>query len=301
MESSSFPWLSHKEWAVQRWGEPLYRVPVDPGWGCPHKKPGEIGGCSFCAEDGGRARQTLGADSPAGQVAKGMAFARERYGEGKLELYIQAYTATFSSVDALKALIEPLLEANSFVSLSLGTRPDCLPPASLELLLEWNQHLDVWVELGLQTAQDATLLRINRQHSWAKSKEAVYKLQEAGLNCCAHLLFGLPGETSDEMFATVEEVVALPVQALKLHNLHVIEGSILGEQFKQQPFPVLSESAWLELVMQLIRRIPADLPLFRVFTDSEHRLAPKSEFSKGAFLHQLEGTMRERGWFQGEL
>ncbi len=295
------PWLSHKEWAIRKWGGPLYRVPVDPGWGCPHKKPGEMGGCTFCAEDGGRARQTLGVDSPAAQLERGVTFVRERYGEGKLELYIQAYTATFSSVDALKAMIEPLLGQQNFVSLSLGTRPDCLPPPTLELLREWNQQLEVWVELGLQTAQDATLLRMNRQHSWAKSKEAIFKLQDAGLQSCAHLLFGLPGESADDMFATVEEIVALPVQALKLHNLHVLEGSLLGEEFKRQPFPVLPESAWLELVMQLIRRIPAELPLFRVFTDSENRLAPKSEFSKGEFLHQLEVVMKKRGWFQGEL
>lgn len=295
------PWLSHKQWAIQKWGEPLYRVPVDPGWGCPHKKPGEIGGCTFCAEDGGRARQTLGAESPADQLQKGVKFVQERYGEGKLELYIQAYTATFSSVRALRSMIEPLLDQQDFVSLSLGTRPDCLPPATLELLKEWQQKREVWVELGLQSAQDLSLIRINRQHSWAKSKQAIDKLQEAGLHCCAHLIFGLPGETADDMFATVEEITALPVHALKLHNLHVLEGSVLGQQWQKQPFPVMHESAWLELVMQLIRRIPKELPLFRVFTDSENRLAPKSEFSKGEFLHQLAQTMTKRGWYQGEL
>lgn len=301
MDRFSQPWLSHKQWALEKWGKPLYRVPIDPGWGCPHKKPGEIGGCTFCAEDGGRARQTLGVGSPADQVEQGLRFVRERYGEGQLELYIQAYTATFASVDAFKALIEPLLTQADFVSLSLGTRPDCLPPAILELLKVWNKTREVWVELGLQTAQDPTLLRINRQHNWAKSKEAIFKLQDAGLKGCAHLLFGLPGESADDMFATVAEVVALPVQALKLHNLHVLEGSLLGEQYKKQPFSVLSESAWMELLMQLIRRIPANLPLFRVFTDSEKSLAPAPEFSKGEFLHQLEQKMTERGWFQGEL
>ncbi|WFB36483.1 TIGR01212 family radical SAM protein [Kiritimatiellota bacterium B12222] len=298
---ASLPWLSHKDWALAKWGVPLYRVPVDPGWGCPHKKPGNIGGCTFCAEDGGRARQTLRADLPAEQVGHGIRFVRQRYGKGLLELYIQAYTATFSSVEALKAMIEPLLAEHDFVSLSLGTRPDCLPPATIQLLQEWNQHLDVWVELGAQTAQEKTLLRINRQHTWAKSKEAVGKLQAAGLKSCMHLLFGLPGESSDDMFATLDEVTALPIQALKLHNLHIIDGSLLAEEWKNRPFPVLPESAWLELVMQLIRRIPAHLPLFRVFTDSENRLAPPSEFSKGEFIHQLETEMRKRAWFQGEL
>lgn len=295
------PWLSQKDWAVAKWGCPLYRVPVDPGWGCPHKKPGQMGGCTFCAEDGGRARQTLGAETPAEQVEKGIAFVRERYGEGALELYLQAYTATFASADALKALVEPLLEAHPFVSISLGTRPDCLPAPTIHLLHCWKTQLEVWVELGLQTARDSTLERINRRHNWAQSREAVMKLDRAGLNTCAHLLFGLPGESADDMFHTLDEVLSLPVKALKLHNLHILEGSLLGEDIKRQPFEVLSEAAWLELCMQLIRRIPAEMPLFRLFTDSENRLAPAPDFSKGEFLHQLEQRMGQRGWFQGEL
>ncbi len=220
-----------------------------------------------------------------------------------LELYIQAYTATYASVRALRELVEPLLDAGNFVSLSLGTRPDCLPPATLNLLQDWNQHIEVWVELGVQTAQDRTLETINRQHEWAHSQRAIERLSDAGLKSCAHLLFGLPGETADHMFETLDLVTHTRTDALKLHNLHVLKNSVMGESWNRHPFPVLSESDWLELAMQLLRRIPATLPIFRVFTDSdpENRLAPPSVFSKGRFLHELATSMQARGWVQGEL
>lgn len=288
---------------MERWGQPLYRVPIDPGWSCPHRERGLPGGCTFCAEDGGRARQTLGVETLQDQMHCGIHFVRERYGSGLLELYIQAYTATYASVRALRELVEPLLEAGNFVSLSLGTRPDCLPPATLKLLQEWNQGIEVWVELGVQTARDRTLESINRRHRWADSQQAIACLSDAGLKCCAHLLFGLPGETADHMFETLDLVTHTRTNALKLHNLHVLKNSVMGEAWTLHPFPVLSEADWLELVMQLLRRTPATLPIFRMFTDSdpENRLAPPSVYSKGRFLHELAASMQSRGWYQGEL
>lgn len=289
---------------MARYGAPLYRVPVDPGWGCPHRRPGETGGgCAFCAEDGGRARQLEGAGSPEEQVGQAVRFTRERYGRGALQLYVQAYTATFASTEKLRRLVEPLLAAHPFVSLSLGTRPDCLPPKTLDLLADWSAEHEVWVELGMQTCHDRTLERINRRHGFADSRNAARRLRAAGIRVCGHLMFGLPGEGADDMFETLERVTALPVDGLKFHNLHVPRGTTLGEEWLATRFPVMGEAAWMELAMQLLRRTPAELPLFRLFTDSPvgERLAPRSEFSKGEFLHRMARTMRERGWRQGQL
>lgn len=199
--------------------------------------------------------------------------------------------------------MEPLLESHDFVSLSVGTRPDCLPPSHVKLLADWNQSVDVWIELGIQSCHNATLINLNRQHSWEDAVKAVGRLRERELHVCPHLLFGLPGETSDEMFETLDQVVNLQVDALKLHNLHVLRDSPLGFRWSQQPFSVLDETAWLELVMQLLRRIPPDLPVFRLFTDSppEERLAPSTQFSKGEFLTELSRRMTERSWCQGDL
>jgi len=298
-------WLDFKTWSMLQYGSSMYRIPVDPGWGCPHRRPGSPGvGCSFCGPSSGRAQQ-LGNDplDILAQVDQAIQFSRERYGEGVLQLYIQAYTATFSKVEALRKLVEPLLEGYAFVSLSLGTRPDCLPTAHLDLLEEWNQHVEVWVELGVQTCHEMTLKRVNREHTWKESERAIIQLQARGLRVCPHLLFGLPDETSDDMFETLDRIVSLNVDAVKFHNLHVVRESSLGDEWLAQPFPVLDEPAWLELVMQLLRRMPPDLPLFRLFTDSSsaERLAPPPQYSKGEFLKALSDQLAARGWFQGQL
>jgi len=280
----------------------VYRIPVDLGGSCPNRDGKGKGGCAFCPENGGRAVQLGDVASPAEQVAHAIRFSRERYGTGLLQLYVQAYTATYTSVRNLRMQIEPLLDAHPFYSVSLGTRPDCLPPATLDLFRKWNSSHEVWIELGVQTTLDATLERIDRRHGWERSREAILRLHDAGLHVCAHLMFGLPGECADDMFESLERVVALPVDALKFHNLHILSDAPLGAEWRRRPFPVLSESAWMELVMQLLRRTPAHLPVFRVFTDSPAatRLAPKAEFRKGEFLQGVAFRMRERGWRQGD-
>lgn len=299
---SELPWLTHKAWATARYGHPVFRVPVDPGWSCPNRDAEGRGGCTFCAEDGGRARQLGEAAGAAQQVHRAVAFARERYAAKHLQLYVQAYTATYADVESLKGLVEPLLDMEPFHSLSLGTRPDCLSNGILELLQDWNRRVEVWVELGVQTTHDATLRRIRRGHDWARSEAAVRRLEACGLRPAAHLIFGLPGESEAEMLESLERVCQTPVHGLKLHNLHVLRNSPLGGQWLAEPFEVMSDEGYLEFLANALRRIPKHLPLFRVFTDSppDQRLAPPQTLKKGRFLHLLEKRMRERGWRQGD-
>ncbi len=296
------PWLTHKAWAMRRYGKPVFRVPLDPGWGCPNRTAEGRGGCTFCGEDGARARQLGDAATVEEQVSRGLAFARERYGGELFQLYVQAYTATHASVEALRALVEPQLERAEFVSISLGTRPDCLPEEMLELLREWRREREVWVELGVQSTREETLRRVRRRHGWEESRRALRELRAAGILRCAHLLFGLPGEGADEMLESVEALVAEDTDGYKLHNLHVLRDSALGRRWLKAPFPVLEEEAYLEFVMLALRRIPADRPVFRVCTDSapEQRLAPAVRYPKGRFLAELARRMRERGWRQGD-
>lgn len=298
----SLPWLSQKAWAAGRLGHPVFRVPVDPGWGCPNRDASGRGGCTFCAEDGGRARQLGDAEGPAEQVRRGAAFARERYGAKLLQLYVQAYTATYAGPARFRELVEGLLALEEFQSVSLGTRPDCLSEAVLGVLRGWNAEREVWVELGVQTVHDGTLKRIGRGHTWARSREAVMRLDAAGLRPCVHLLFGLPGEGRAEMLETVRQVAALPVHGIKFHNLHVLRDAPMGREWLEKPFEVMGEETYLELLAEALRLVPAEVPVMRLVTDSppEERLAPPRVWSKGRFLHELEGRMRARGWRQGD-
>ena len=132
--------MTWNEYLVRRYGTALQRVPVDLGFGCPNRDERGKGGCLFCAEDGGRARQVTGIDEPALQVQQGSAFARRRYGATRFMLYIQAYTGTFAEPELFRKILAELLTLESFDAVSIGTRPDCLPDGVLEYLAELNRE-----------------------------------------------------------------------------------------------------------------------------------------------------------------
>jgi radical SAM protein (TIGR01212 family) len=296
-------YYSFSAYLASRHGEALYRVPVDLGYGCPNRNPDGTGGCAFCAEDGGRARQTIPGGTPLHQAEQAMAFARRRYGASRFLLYIQAYTGTFAEPERLRAALGGLLRSGDFAALSIGTRPDCLPDAVLQMLAEFNERLDVWIELGVQTIHDATLDRLNRGHGWEASLDAIHRLHERGLSAAPHVIVGLPGEGGAQWRQTAERLAELPLAAIKIHNLHVIAGTALAGEYAREPFPVLDEHRYADALIGFLRRLPPDLPVMRLVTDTppERLVAPKWSMDKGQFLRYLDGQMAFRDVRQGDL
>ena len=208
-------------------GAPLHVLPLDIGSGCPHRHA-HGGGCTFCPADGARARQLRDTNSLRDQVKAAAGFAVERYRATRFAAYIQAFTGTLAPAAEQRALYTALLDMFPFEALSRGTRPDCLDPDTLELLKELSQRLPVGVELGVQTIHDETLTRINRGHDWACSRDAIRRLKAHGLRVAAHVIIGLPGEEVTHFRATADALAAEPIDAIKLHNLHVLRGTTLA-------------------------------------------------------------------------
>jgi len=300
---SENPYLSYKEFMKKRYGEALYRIPVDLGYGCPNRRADGRGGCSFCADEGGRAMQINGINAPEDQVEAAADFARRRYGAREFMLYIQAYTGTFADPDLFQRQINDLLELQKFVAVSIGTRPDCLPESVICFLQELNRRLEVWIELGVQSTHDRTLDRLNRGHSWLCSKDAIKNLDVHGIKPAVHLILGLPGEGQSEWNKSAERIAALPVAAVKLHNLHVVTGSDLADEYAERPFAVLNEHQYAQGLIEVIRRLPADMPLMRLTTDTpdEKLIAPRWSMTKGEFTGFLVDQMGFQGVVQGDL
>ncbi|MDA3925690.1 MAG: TIGR01212 family radical SAM protein [Kiritimatiellae bacterium] len=297
------PYLSYKEFMKKRYGEALYRVPVDLGHSCPNRGFDGGGGCAFCAEDGGRAMQISGAQTLTEQVEAAAGFARRRYGAYKFMLYIQAYTGTFTDPGCFQDQISELLEMQNFTALSIGTRPDCLPDEIVSFLQELNRDVDVWVELGVQSTHDSTLKLVNRGHDWKCSHDAIVRLAAVGIKSAVHLILGLPGEGISEWQLSAERIAALPVAAVKLHNLHVIAGSTLADVYAEKPFPLLNEHQYAEGVIGVVRRLPENIPLMRLTTDTpaDRLIAPKWSMTKGEFTSYLIEQMGFQGVQQGDL
>ncbi|RKX42282.1 MAG: TIGR01212 family radical SAM protein, partial [Verrucomicrobia bacterium] len=294
------PYLQYKDYMKARYGEPLFRVPIDLNLGCPNREADGSGGCTFCNVRGSKAVQTLGKESVEEQMAEAIRFARERYGAKKFMAYIQAFSATFG--EEQQPMYLDLLSAFDFTAVSIGTRPDCLTPQAYDFLAELNKHIEVWVELGVQSVHDRTLDRINRGHDWAASERAIKTLHKLGIKVAVHVILGLPGETEEDFKQTADTLAALPIDAVKIHNLHIERGTTLAAEDRLEACPTFMEHDFAEHLMDFIRRMPPTIPIMRLTTDTldEELIAPKWHMAKGQFKDYVIQQMVYREWKQGD-
>jgi radical SAM protein (TIGR01212 family) len=286
------PFTQYKQWMIERYGDALFRVPVQLASSCPH------GRCAFCSENGAKAQQTQRQESPQEQIEAAIQFSKRRYKAQKLMLYIQAFTADLTDPIQQKQ-IRDCLEEYQFEAISIGTRPDCLPPEALDFLEALKEKTEVWVELGVQTANDETLKQINRGHDWACSKQAIIALAERGIHVAPHIILGLPGESSNHWKKTAEELAKLPISGIKIHNLHIMAGT----EFSKTMPPTMNHWEYAEALMDFLRRIPSDIPVMRISTDTpdDQLIAPHWHLEKGQFLDYVVQQMEMREIRQGDL
>ncbi|MDG5898545.1 TIGR01212 family radical SAM protein [Shewanella xiamenensis] len=251
-----------------KYGERLRKLTIDAKFTCPNRD-GTLGrgGCTFCnvASFSYQQTETL---SISEQLQQGKA----RYKEAKPKLnadkfiaYFQAYTSTYDEYQVLMAKYDEAVKDSEIVGLCVGTRPDCVPDNVLDLLASYQQKgVDVWLELGLQTANDKTLHKINRGHDFACYCDTVLRARSRGLKVCTHLILGLPGETRLDYMATLQAVLTQGVDGLKLHPLHVVEGSTMAKAWRAGRLPLLSIEEYAACVGELVRHTPKEVIFHRV-------------------------------------
>ncbi len=297
------PYHTYKQYLIDTYGHRVYRVPIDLGWGCPNRDEDGQGGCTFCPGDGARGVQITGRTDIEEQVQAGVTFARERYGVEFFMAYIQAFTGTHADLAAQEAHYRRVLDAYPFESLTIGTRPDCLPGSTLGLLSALKASVDVIVELGVQTIHNITLDRVRRGHHWEESLDAIHALHARGIRVLVHVILGLPGETHHHHAATADTLARLPLDGVKIHNLHVIRGTALAEEYARNPFPLMDEDDYAEEVIAFIQRLPSHMAILRINTDTpeDDLVAPRWNLKKGSFIHMVEQRMRTTNRRQGDL
>jgi radical SAM protein (TIGR01212 family) len=289
-------YLKYKDYLKKEYGEALYSITVDLDLGCPNRDEEGNGGCTFCPSNGARSAQSLDARSVEEQIKVGIKFAKKRYNAKKFMLYIQAYTGTFTSLKKQKETYSKLLKLYKFDAISIGTRPDCLSDETLEYLSELNQEIDVHVDLGIQTLNDKTLKKINREHDAKCSLEAIKKLQNYGIKIFAHIIVGFDGEHRADWENTVKKLVTCKVDGFKIHNLHIIKNTPLHVEYKNSSFKTYSEFEYAEELIHLLKLIPNDIPILRIATDTPDKdlVAPIWRMSKGEFKEYIDETLSYR-------
>jgi hypothetical protein len=237
-------------------------------------------------------------------VSTGIAFLTRRYSAQAFILFFQAYSNTNAPTSELKRIYDEGLSLAAFCGLNVATRPDCIDEEKAILLASYcDRGLDVWVELGLQTANDETLRRIGRGHTALDFSRALTILKNHGLKVGVHLIFGLPGETWSDIKRTAKFVSALSVDGVKIHNLLIPRGTSLARQYLMGEVTAPAPERHLEYTLDAIERLPASTVIMRITCDAlpKEVVSPSTFWPKGEFTSRLIGQMRARGARQGRL
>ena len=301
----------------EAYGEKVYRLSLSSGCTCPNRD-GTLGtgGCTFCSE-GGSGEVAAEPVPLKEQLDQAKARIQAKTNAEKFIAYFQSFTNTYGDPKRLRKLYTEAILREEVAVLSLGTRPDCLPEEILEMLRELNEIKPVWVELGLQTIHERTAKRIHRGYPLQVFEESFRKLKESGLTVIVHVIFGLPGETKEDMLATVKYLAGLFKEyrcrkagtagpgataagpqcfdGVKLQMLQILKGTEIAEEYLREPFPLFSLEEYTELVKESVRLLPADLVLHRMTGDGPKRLliAPLWCADKKRTLNYMNRVLEE--------
>jgi radical SAM protein (TIGR01212 family) len=283
-------------------GHRIHKISVDAGFSCPNRGGSRnLPGCLFC-DPGGSGAVGIDRGFPvAEQIERGKEVMVRKYKAGQFLAYFQPFSNTFAPVSRLRRLYDEALSVPDVVGLAVGTRPDCLPEEVLDLLAEYHRRTYFWLELGLQSVHDATLGFLRRGHDYEAFLKAFAGARERGLRVCVHVIIGLPGESRQDILATAEEMARLRVDGIKVHLLHVLKGTPLGDLYRKGEIRILDQAEYVELAADFLERLHPDTLVHRLTGDGPRGLllAPLWSMNKWEVLNAIDQTLERRGTRQG--
>ena len=284
-------------------GERVQKIAVDAGLTCPNRD-GTLarGGCIYCNDRGSGTGGHAKGLSITQQIRASHRYVARRYKARKFLIYLQSFSNTYAPVAALRQIYDEALGAiDGVVGLSVGTRPDCVDEAVLALLEAYAKRTLMWVEYGLQSVHDDTLRRINRGHDFECFKRAVATTRDRGINICAHVILGLPGETHRHMMDTARAIADMGIDGIKLHLLYVVKGTALERLYRTGAYQCLTRSEYVDLVCEFLEYLPPDMVVQRLTGDPhpEELVAPQWALDRTT-VNRIRGTMAANHRFQGK-
>lgn len=286
-------------------GKRVFKIIVDGNFTCPNRDGSKgYGGCSYCNVDSFTPESARTLPTIRQQVEEGIQRAINGYGAEKFVIYFQPNTNTYAPAHYLKALYDEALSVapENVVGLSVGTRPDCIDFEKVALLESYTDRYDVDLEMGMESIYNDTLERINRGCSHEELESALGLVANSPLDICVHTIFGFPWETREMMLRYADEINRFPqIKFVKLHHLHIVEGSIMGVQYKRNPFPVFSLAGYTDFLCAFIPLLRPDIVIQRLFglADQELLIAPNWGKGKSAIQTHIDKELERRGAYQG--
>ena len=291
-------------WIRRQFPYRVQKISIDAGFTCPNRDGRiSIGGCIYCDNRTFNPSYCQRRHSVTQQLEEGKRFFAHKYPDMKYLAYFQAFTNTYAPLSQLKALYEEALQVDDIVGIVIGTRPDCVSDELLDYLAELNQRTFVLVEYGIESANNDTLLRINRGHSFEQSQEAILRTHQRGLLTGAHIILGLPGEDAAESLRQASIISSLPIDILKIHQMQIIRGTRLAEEFAANPFHIYTVDEYIQLIAEYIQRLRPDLILERFVSQSPKELliAPHWGLKNYEFTNLLINCLKQNKIYQGQF
>lgn len=291
-------------WIRSKFPFRVQKISIDAGFACPNRDGHVgIGGCTFCDNRTFNPSYCQPSKSIAEQISKGKAFFARKYTGMKYLAYFQAYSNTYASVETLKRRYEEALSQEDVVGIIIGTRPDCVGSEVMDYLERLNRQTFMIVEYGIESVSDQTLLRVNRGHDFECSRRALAETHDRGILTCGHIILGLPGESAEENIRQSEVVSNLKLDILKLHQLQIIKGTQLAEEYCREPFKLYTADEYIDLCICYLERLRNDIIVERFVSQSpaDMLIAPKWGLKNYEFTNRLVNEMKRRGTWQGRL
>ena len=298
----SKPYRSLNEYYREVFGRKTAKISLDGGFTCPNRD-GTCGerGCLFCSAGGSGDFAENAALSITEQIEKGKKQTADKWKDPAYVAYFQAFTNTYAPVAELRRKYEEALACDGVEGISIATRSDCLPEDVLDLLEELNQKTKLWVELGLQTSDEASAKNIRRGYPLSVFEKAVKDLAERKIPVIVHVILGLPGENRETILKTIDCVNRLPVQGIKLQLLHVLSDSDLAEIYENGGYTPLTKEEYISLVGDCIAHLREDIVIHRLTGDGDKNtlLAPLWSLRKRDVLNSLHKYLKDNNIRQG--
>lgn len=293
-------YYSLNEYLQECFGEKVYKLALDIGCTCPNRD-GTLGsgGCIFC-HNGSSHFAEMGIDLNT-QIETAKNRVKLKIKTEKYIAYFQSFTNTYGDITYLEKQFTTAINRQDIVALSIGTRPDCLPPEILKMLKNLNKIKPVWVELGLQTSNEKSAEYIRRGYKNEIYEKAVRELKNRGITVITHIIIGLPNETKEDILNTVDFAVKCGTDGVKLQLLHILKDTDLYEDYKQGKVEVLSLEKYIDILFSCIEKIPKNIVIHRITGDApkKYLVEPLWSADKKMVLNTINKELEKRDIVQG--
>jgi radical SAM protein (TIGR01212 family) len=297
------PYRDYNTYLRELFGCRVQKITVDAGLTCPNRD-GTLGrtGCIYCNSRGSGTGAAQLSQTITEQLEAGKSYLGKRYKARKFLVYFQSFTNTYAPLPRLKELYEEALAVQDVVGLTIGTRPDCVPEETLGYLKSLAKKHLIWLEYGLQSAHDTTLERIHRGHTVDVFTDAVRRTRLRNLPICVHVILGLPGEDREMMLETARFLASQDIQAVKIHLLYVIQGTLLEREYRSGNYTCLNRDEYVSLVGEFLALLPPHVIIQRLTGDPhpEELVAPLWALEKSQNLKTIHDYMAHKGLYQGK-